>query len=134
MTKESVKLILKEKWKIDPCDFWIPLQGRVESNTCYFKVVDFESNIGYEKLNQIVKKINIGNVYLFNEGKEEEIYAEINLSKYNYLDVFFTNENADWVIYQNHEKTISFAGKELIENIKLVWKNLEEKINPWEEI
>ncbi|MEG2102423.1 MAG: hypothetical protein RRY99_13030 [Flavobacterium sp.] len=132
MTIEFTKLILKEKWKINPYDFWIPLKGKVENNTCYFEIEDFKNNFGYKKLNEILERINIGNIYSFNEVKEEKIINEINLSDYNFLDIFYTNENADWVIYQTHEGTISFAGKELIENIKLFWKNWEEKINPWE--
>jgi hypothetical protein len=134
MTKEIVKFSLKEKWNINPYDFWIPLHGKVEENTCYFEVEDFENNIGYEKLTQIIKEINTGNIYSFNEAKEEEVYEEIYFLQYTSSDIFFTNENVEWVIYQTHEETISFAGKELIDRIKSLWKNWSEKINPWDKI
>ncbi|EKT3964751.1 hypothetical protein AAIP55_002239 [Flavobacterium psychrophilum] len=134
MTKDTVKFSLKEKWNINAYDFWIPLHGKVEENTCYFEVEDFENNIGYEKLTQIIKEINTGNIYSFNEAKEEKVYAEIYFVQYTSPDIFFTNENVEWVIYQTHEETISFAGKELIDRIKSLWKNWPEKINPWEKL
>jgi hypothetical protein len=132
MNTESVKTNLKNKWNINPYDFWIPLQGKPTENTIYFETENFENKIGYEKLNQILKEINIGNIYSFNEAREESIYSEILIKKYDSPDIFFTNENVDWVIYQTHEETISFAGKELIDKIKLLWKNWEDNVNPWE--
>jgi hypothetical protein len=132
MAKKSVEFKLKENWKINPSDFWIPLHGKVEENTCYFEVEDFENNIGYEKLTQIIKEMNTGTIYSFNEACEERVDTEIYFVQYALLDIFFTNENAEWVIYQTHENTISFGGKELIDRIKSLWKNWEEKINPWE--
>jgi hypothetical protein len=132
MNIESVKNHLKKKWNINPYDFWIPLYGKPIENMIYFETDSFENRFGYGKLNQIIKEINRGNIYSFNEAREENIYSEILIKEYNSPDIFFTNENADWVIYQTHEETISFAGKELIDKIKLLWKNWEDYVNPWE--
>jgi hypothetical protein len=131
MKTEEVKNKLKINWNISPFNFWIPLAGNIEENTLYFDTEDFEKNIPYEKLNQIIREINVGNIYSFNEWKDENVYTELLIKKYNSPDIFFTNENADWVIYQTHEDTIAFAGKELIEKIKSSWENWKDCVNPW---
>ncbi|WP_422722543.1 hypothetical protein [Flavobacterium sp.] len=132
MNTENVKLCLKNKWNINPFDFWIPLHGNVDENSIYFDNDDFEEFFGYDRINKILKEINVGRIYSFNEANEEKSYSEILIKEYNSPDIFITNENADWVIYQTHENTIAFAGMELIEKIKSNWTNWKEKVNPWE--
>lgn len=132
MEIQNVKSNLKKKWNINPYDFWIPLLGRPAENTLYFDTEDFEKEFGYENLNKILLEINIGYIYSFNEAKEENIYSQISIKEYDSPDIFFTNENADWVIYQTHEETIAFAGENIIDKIKLEWENWKEKANPWE--
>ncbi|WP_367755233.1 hypothetical protein [Flavobacterium sp. WC2430] len=132
MEIKIVKDNLKKKWNINPYDFWIPLVGEPTENTIYFDSENFENEFGYEKLNRILLEINIGEIYSFNEAREENIYSQISIREYVSPDIFFTNENADWVIYQTHEETIAFAGEKIIAKIKLEWKNWKEKANPWE--
>ncbi|WP_318640219.1 hypothetical protein [Flavobacterium ardleyense] len=132
MEIENVKTYLKKKWNINPYNFWIPLSGIIKENTIYFETEDFEKNFGYENLNKILSSLNNGKIYSFNEAKEEKIYNEIQIKEYDSPDIFFTNENTDWVIYQTHEKTIAFAGEKLINEIKAQWLNWKEFVNPWE--
>jgi len=134
MKIEIVKINLKKKWNINPYDFWTPLFGEPAENTLYFESKDFEDNFGYKKLNRILSKLNVGKIYSFNETKEENIYSEILIKEYDSPDIFFTNENTEWVIYQTHEKTIAFAGEELINEIKTQWLNWKEFANPWRNI
>ena len=131
MKIEIVKINLEKKWNINPYDFWIPLGGKIEENTIYFETEDFEKEFGYEKLNGILSSLNNGKIYSFNEAKEENIYNEILIKEYDLSDIFFTNENAEWVIYQTHEETIAFAGEKLINEIKAQWKNWKDFVNPW---
>ena len=132
METEIVKNNLKKNWNINPYEFWIPLFGRPTENTLYFDTDDFEKEFGYLELNGILLEMNFGKIYSFNEAREEKIYTQFTIKEYDSPDIFFTNENADWVIYQTHEETIAFAGEELIGKIKLKWKNWKEKVNPWE--
>lgn len=132
METEIVKNNLKSKWNIDPFNFWIPLHGIPTDNTLYFETGDFDKYVGYKKLNEIVNEMNSGNIYTFNEAREENIYDELQIKEYDSPDIFYTNKNADWVIYQTHEETIAFAGNELIEKIKSIWSNWKENANPWE--
>ncbi len=39
------------------------------------------------------------------------------------MDYFYTNEDADWVIYITHESTITFGGNCLIKEIKTEFNN-----------
>ena len=132
METEIVKNNLKKKWNINPYEFWIPLLGKPTENTLYFDTGDFEKEFGYDKLNKILLEINLGKIYTFNEAKEENIFTQISIKEYDSPDIFITNENTDWVIYQTHEETIAFAGEEIINKIKLEWENWKEKVNPWE--
>ena len=127
----NITNILKEKWEIVPCEFWIPLAGVVSRNTCYFDTNSFEENLSFEKLNSIINEEFIDEVIEINELQEFKVYPILNLKKYNGLDSYYTNKNADWVIYITHEETIAFAGLELIEQIKEHWVDFEKYINPW---
>ncbi len=131
MNLQNAKSNLKNKWGIDPFGFWIPLGGNIIENTMYFNMNDFEENFGYDKLNQIVNEINLGNIYELDEFGGEKCSLSLSIKDYSQPDIFYTNENADWVIYQTHENTIAFAGLELIGKIKSSWKNWQEMANPW---
>jgi len=131
METNQVKEKLKERWKIDPFNFWIPLEGIVIENTCYFDTRELEGNIGYEPINEIINSIEEELIYEFNELKEERIISKLEIKGFSGIEKFYTNENADWVIYQSHEQTIGFAGKELIERIINSWKDGNKYVNPW---
>ena len=132
METEIVKNNLKAKWNIEPFNFWIPLHGIATDNILYFETENFETYVGYKKLSEIVNEINDGNVFCFNEAREEKVYDKLEIKEYESPDIFYTNKNADWVIYQTHEGTITFAGIELIDKIKSIWNNWKENANPWE--
>ena len=79
MEIQNVKSNLKKKWNINPYDFWIPLLGRPAENTLYFDTEDFEKEFGYENLNKILLKINIG--YIFFQRSKGGKYLFANFHK-----------------------------------------------------
>ena len=130
-TEEETIKELKVKWEINPFDFWIPLSGENEEHTCYFHDDEFDENFGFEKLNKICNELESGKIFEFTYPKETKVINELNVSEFNGNDTFYTDENVDFVIYHTHERTIAFAGDELIKRIKAEWAEYEKFINPW---
>jgi len=130
-TEKEIIREFKEKWGITPFNFWIPLSGENEENTCYFDDAEFDKNFGFEKLNKIYNELKTGKIYEFTYPKETKFINEIRVSEFNGNDTFYVDENVDFVIYHTHERTIAFAGDELISRIKAEWTEYEKFINPW---
>ena len=60
---DSTKRNLREKWNIDPGNFWIPLNGDVSDNSCYFNTDEFNSHFGLDKLSGLINRIEKGKIY-----------------------------------------------------------------------
>lgn len=73
-----------------------------------------------------------GVIYEFVYPKETKIIDKLNIVDFSGNDTFYVDENVNFVIYYTHERTIAFAGIELINQIKKEWIEIEKFINPWE--
>lgn len=131
-TEKEIIKELKTKWKINPFDFWIPLSGVTEENTCYFDSFEFNEKFGFDKLNRIYNNLKTGRIYEFTYPKETKVIDKLNIVNFSGDDTFYVDENVSFVIYYTHERTIAFAGIELINQIKEEWVEFEKFINPWE--
>lgn len=130
-TEKEIIKELKKKWDINPFDFWIPLSGENEEYTCYFRDNEFDENFGFEKLNRIYNELKTGKIFEFTYPKETKIIDELKVSEFNGNDTFYVDDNIDFVVYNTYERTIAFAGDELIKRIKIEWTEYEKFINPW---
>ena len=130
-TEKEIIKGLKDKWQINPFNFWIPLSGENKKDTCYFRDDEFDENFGFKKLNKIYNELKTGKIFEFTYLNETKIIDELKVSEFNGNDTFYVDENVDFVIYHNHERTITFAGEELIKRIKAAWTENEKFINPW---
>lgn len=128
----SAKRNLKEIWDIEPGKFWIPLDGTVSQNMCYFNIDEFDINFGLKKLSGLINQIEKGKIYSFAESNIFSQIDSLNLEKYSGLDTYYSNSSADWVIYITHENTIAFGGSSIIDALKTQWMEGEKFINPWE--
>lgn len=128
----AAKKNLKEIWKIEPGNFWIPLDGNISTNTCYFNIDEFDRNFGLLKLSGIINRIEKGKIYSFGESNIYSEIEELNIEKYPGLDTYYSNFSSDWIIYITHENTIAFGGSALINTLKTECVDLDKFINPWE--
>lgn len=128
----DAKSNLKEIWNIEPGNFWIPLDGNISKNTCYFKTDEFNIHFGLKKLSELINKVEKGKFYLFGESNVFSQIDTLNIEKYPGLDTYYSNSKADWVIYITHENTIAFGGSILINAIKTEWVEMDKFKNPWE--
>jgi hypothetical protein len=130
-TEKEIIKELKTKWDVNPFQFWIPLSGENEVNTCYFDSVEFNEKFGFDKLNKIYNELKTGKIYEFTYPKETKVINELCVAEFSGNDTFYVDENVDFVVYYTHERTIAFAGDELINSIKKEWIEYEKFINPW---
>ncbi len=122
---------LKTKWDVNPFQFWIPLSGENKENTCYFDSDEFNEKFNFDKLNKIFNDLKTGEIYEFTYPKETKIIDKLNIVEFSGNDTFYVDENVNFLIYYTHERTIAFAGNELINQIKEQWAEYEKFINPW---
>jgi hypothetical protein len=128
--QNNVKRNLKEIWNIEPGNFWIPLDGIITKNTCYFKIDEFNVNFGLINLSELINKLENGKFYSFSELNEFSQIDSLNIDKYPGVDTYYSNYNADWVVYITHENTITFGGSMLINAIKSKWDEMDKFKNP----
>lgn len=129
----AVKKNLKEVWGIEPGDFWIPLDGNISHNTCYFNTDEFNINFGFKNLSSLINQLEKGKIYSFGESSIYSQFDHLELENYPGLDTYYTNSSADWVIYITHENTIAFGGRSIIDALKIRWTDSDKFINPFEQ-
>jgi hypothetical protein len=129
---DQVKIRLKEKWDIDPGDFWLPLDFVTKDDTCYFEIHEIDKQFGLLTLSEIINSLENGNIFSFGETNEFKSLSRLSIDKYPGLDTYYTNEYADWVVYITHENTIAFGGVELINSLKKHWIDFDNYVNPYE--
>ena len=88
----------------------------------------FDSEVGAERLQAILRERNVKNVY---EIREDGVSYEMELSVfepyYSGAEGFWCDENFDWIIYASHESSITVGGW-LLPEIKKVWTNWQDRI------
>ncbi|MFN5983526.1 MAG: hypothetical protein ACK479_08680, partial [Fluviicola sp.] len=84
--QNNVKRNLKEIWNIEPGNFWIPLDGIITKNTCYFKIDEFNVNFGLINLSELINKLENGKFYSFSELNEFSQIDSLNIDKYPGVD------------------------------------------------
>lgn len=133
MKNKEIRNKLNKTWGIPDRDYWIPLDFQaLKSDIEYFEYHSFESNFGVENLKEIIQKINLGKIYEISEDLEDNEIKVYEIHGYEMLELFYTNESADWVVYLSHENTITIAGGSLLREIKKEWVHWKNWNRPYE--
>ena len=122
---------LKERWGIKHRGFWIPLDGVLREDIEFFNYTVFQKAFGTEKLKVVIK--NLGHE-LINELNEADYDTKVNvdeLKTYQALELYYTPDNVEWVIYISHENTITFGGQKLLDKIKEQWTDWTQFNKQW---
>lgn len=131
MKNEPIRNKLVEKWGAE--GLWTPLNGEKATESIdYFEYDEFQSAFGIEKLKEIIEEIESEPIHEISEIHEDKLVRITEIDEYAGIEMFYTNNNADWVIYLSHENTITIAGKELLDTLKKRWSNYSDYNRPWE--
>jgi len=131
MKNAEIRKQLIERWGAE--GLWTPLNGEKASETVdYFEYDEFQSAFGLEKLKEVIAEIETGNVHEVSEIEEDKVITVSEIDEYGGVEMFYTNSNAEWVIYLSHENTITVAGAKLLEALKRRWSEWSLYNKPWE--
>jgi|SRR6187200_3268289 len=128
---KEVRDKLKEKWAIEYRDYWIPLDGDIREDTEFFNYRIFQKEFGMEKLRGLISDLGHVFIYELNEGNDDEKVGVIEMEDYSGLELYYTNEDCDWVVYLSHENTITIAGQSLLNALKIKWTDWNKYARQW---
>jgi hypothetical protein len=128
---KSIRKRLKQRWAID--GYWHPIEAErlpddVLANVIAFQARHFESEVGAEKVQGILRDHGVGFVWELREMRPD---LEIELSLVDLLyteERFWTASQMDWVVYVSHESSTTIGGEWLIGQIKRVWPGWERRV------
>lgn len=109
--------------------FWPPLGNAAPCETLHVEGMDEELAA---RLIAIVQKRTIGQVYAFDAS--EGIFVsepERILSMFQIDDTYWFDDGLEWVIFASHENTVTFGGEWLLKEVRDVFREQPETLNPW---
>jgi hypothetical protein len=125
----TVRQKLLELWSYDG-QYWNPLNEKSPKETVFLMKENLTSD-DRSKINELLNKRCNYRIY---EITEDRIDYEIEFDSFD-LDLYETmvaDNTFEWVIYGSHESTITFGGTWLIEFIKELFVDRQDKVNKWE--
>lgn len=122
---------LETQWGIGK-GYWPPLGGPAPCETLHVIGEGLEDKIG-AKLNAIIQNRMIGQVYAFDESGDIFITdaAENLFFRYDAWDTFRFDDGMEWIVYVTHENTVTFGGDWLLNEVRELFKEQPERLNPW---
>lgn len=125
----SVRKQLLKHWNFNG-DYWNPLDKKSPKETV-FLMKDNLTNDDYNKIIDYLISNSNNRIY---EIAEDRIDYEIEFDSLD-IDLYetiITDKTFEWVIYGSHEGTITFGGIVLINFIKSLFADRQDKLNKWE--
>lgn len=124
---KSIRKKLNNRWKLQK-DYWYPLTIEKPVNAEAFQDAYFKKEVGAENLRRILDQYKVEKVYeLREDGLDYEFELSVFEPYYNGAEGFWCDDKFDWIIYASHESSITVGGW-LLDEIKKIWTNLEERI------
>jgi hypothetical protein len=127
---DQVRLILLDKWNYEG-NYWEPLEELSPKPTIFLMKHNITSN-DYEQIVGQIRKHTNGQLYEIAEGG---IDAEIEFSLFDpdCYETIYCDKSFDWIIYGSHEGTLAFGGEWLLNFIKELFFDRQDKLNKWEQ-
>lgn len=89
------------------------------------------SDSDYEKIiEEIGKHSKTKLLEITEDGSDAEI--EFGLFHPDCCETIYCDTSYDWIVYGSHESTVAFAGSWLLDFIRLLYDNRQDKLNKWE--
>lgn len=126
--------LLRQRWGVDPLNhYWYPLEVppglRDEAEVLALQSQYFWAEIGLPRLRLMLLEHGITRLWELNEFRlEPEYEMHPDLWDPYRFEIYASSKELDWIVYVSHEGSITFGGSWLIERIKQIWPNWEERI------
>jgi len=126
----SVRRQLLEHWNFDG-GYWNPLDDKSPKETVFL----MKDNITDDDCKKIVDYLISNSNKRLYEVTENRIDYEIEFDSFDIdlCETIVTDKTFEWVIYGSHEETIAFGGSTLINFIKSLFANRQDKLNKFEQ-
>lgn len=127
---EQVRQLLLEKWNFQG-NYWEPLED-LSPNPIIFLMKDNISDNDYEQIIREVQKHAYSKLFEITEnGSDAEI--EFGLFHPDCYETIYCDRSFDWIIYGSHEGTIAFGGIWLLDCVRQLYFDRQDKLNKWEQ-
>jgi hypothetical protein len=129
--RQKIGRELSERWHVDPLHhYWHPLRGE-ETPADVLAMQDwyFHRDVGVAILQGVLLRHGVTRVWQINELRlppEYELHPS--LCEFRGSETYWSSRGLDWLVYTSHEASITFAGPWLIEELKQVWPDWEQRI------
>ncbi|MEQ1745496.1 MAG: hypothetical protein ABMA02_08725 [Saprospiraceae bacterium] len=110
-------------------DHWPPLGGPPPCKTLYVEGLDDEAAA---QLITVIQQRITGQVYVFDTGKGIFVSEPAHISFRPMADdTYWFDDGQEWLVYVSHENTVTFGGDWLLKEVREIFKELPERLNPW---
>jgi hypothetical protein len=122
MDKDSLLLLLNEKWNCNLAFGWIPITSdETIDNTEVYSSAHFKYYINEVK-KMLITVFELSCLY---EIREDGQYKELTINEcdfeYDGQEYIYTDKNVNFVLYFSHENSTTVGGKILLEEIHKIW-------------
>lgn len=111
--------------------YWYPLENCIREDIFVFVDNYFYDELGIESIRSVLLKRGINRVW---ELCESEPFPEYEIDTSDFSPVYsisgegyWCSDDMDWIIYVSHENSITVGGEWLLDEIKAIWSNWEER-------
>ena len=125
---EQVRQSLFEKWNFQG-NYWEPLE-ELSPQPSIFLMKDNIADSDYEKIIEEISRHSATKLFEITEdGSDAEI--EFGLFHPDCYETIYCDTSYNWIVYGSHESTVAFGGTWLLDFIRLLYDNRQDKINKW---
>ncbi len=133
LTKDESKQIrqtLLKKWNFEG-NYWEPLEELSPTPTIFLMKNNLTDN-DYEKIIEEIKKHADNKLYEITEdGSDAEI--EFSFFHPDCYETIYCDRDCEWIVYGSHEGTVAFGGTWLLDFIRQLYSDRQDKLNKWEQ-
>ncbi len=110
-------------------NYWPPLGDPAPCETLHVEGLDDETAA---LLTAIIQKRITGQVYAL-DASEGFFVSEPDriCSRFMFDDTYWFDDGLEWVVYVSHHNTVTFGGEWLLKEVRAIFQEQPERLNPW---
>jgi len=127
---EQVRQALFERWNFQG-NYWEPLE-EISPKPTIFLMKDNIADNDYEQIIAEIQKHADNRLFEITEDASD---AEIEFSLFHpdCYETIYCDKSFEWIIYGSHEGTVAFGGTWLLDFIRKLYTDRQERLNKWEQ-
>lgn len=127
---EQVRQALLENWNFQG-DYWEPLEELSPKPTIFLMKCNITDSDNEQILEEIKKHGDSKLFEITEDGSDAEI--EFSLFHPDCYETIYCDRTFNWIVYGSHESTIAFGGTWLLDFIRQLYSDRQDKIDKWEQ-